>query len=47
VAIAVIGIAASSGTARLTMHGFHTAMLLTGALMCLGGAIGAALIRNS
>jgi len=46
VAIAVIGIAASGGTARLTMHGFHVSMLLTGALMCVGGAIGAVLIRN-
>jgi len=46
VAIAVIGIAASSGTARLTLHGFHVSMLLTAALMCAGGAIGAAFIRN-
>jgi EmrB/QacA subfamily drug resistance transporter len=46
VAIAVIGIAASGGTARLTMHGFHVAMLLTGGLMCVGGTIGAVLIRN-
>lgn len=45
-AIAVIGIAASSGTARLTEHGFHVAMLLTGALMCAGAAIGAVGIRN-
>jgi hypothetical protein len=45
-AIAVIGIAASSGTARLTDHGFHVAMLVTGALMCAGGVIGAAGIRN-
>jgi hypothetical protein len=46
IAIAVIGIAASGGTARLTLHGFHVSMLLTGALMCAGGVIGAALIRN-
>jgi hypothetical protein len=46
IAIAVIGIAASGGTAGLTMHGFHLAMLLTAVLMCIGGAIGAALIRN-
>ena len=46
VAIAVIGIAASGGTARLTIHGFHVSMLLTGGLMCVGGAIGAVLIRN-
>jgi EmrB/QacA subfamily drug resistance transporter len=46
VAIAVIGIAASSGTAGLTMHGFHVAMVLTAGLMCAGGLIGATLIRN-
>jgi EmrB/QacA subfamily drug resistance transporter len=46
VAIAIIGIAAASGTGHLTMHGFHTAMIATGALMCIGGAIGAVLIRN-
>jgi len=46
VAIAVIGIAASGGTAGLTMHGFHVAMLLTAGLMCAGGLIGATLIRN-
>ena len=45
-AIAVIGIAAASGTARLTAHGFHVAMLVTGMLMCAGGLIGAAGIRN-
>jgi EmrB/QacA subfamily drug resistance transporter len=45
-AIALIGIAASSGTARLTEHGFHIAMLVTGVLMCAGGAIGAVGIRN-
>ena len=45
-AIAVIGIAAASGTARLTEHGFHVAMLVTGALMCAGGVIGAVGIRN-
>jgi hypothetical protein len=46
-AIAVIGIAASSGTDRLTTHGFHIAMLVTAALMCGGGAIGAIGIRNA
>jgi predicted MFS family arabinose efflux permease len=46
IAIAVIGIAASSGTARLTEHGFHVAMLVTGGLMCAGGVIGAVGIRN-
>jgi hypothetical protein len=45
-AIAVIGIAAASGTARLTEHGFHVAMLVTGALMAVGGVIGAIGIRN-
>jgi hypothetical protein len=45
-AIALIGIAAASGTARLTEHGFHMAMLVTGALMCAGGVIGAVGIRN-
>lgn len=46
IAIAVIGIAAASGTAGLTLHGFRTSMLLTGGLMCVGGIIGATLIRN-
>jgi EmrB/QacA subfamily drug resistance transporter len=46
VAIAAIGIAASSGTARLTLHGFHVSMVLTAAVVCLGGAIGGALVRN-
>ena len=31
IAIAVIGIAAASGSTRLTEHGFHLAMLVTGA----------------
>jgi len=46
VAIAAIGLAASSGGHRLTAHGFHVAMLITGAVIALGGAIGAAGIRN-
>jgi EmrB/QacA subfamily drug resistance transporter len=46
VAIAVVGIAASSGTTHLTMHGFHVAMLVTGVLIVAGGAIGAVGIRN-
>ena len=46
VAIAVIGIAASGGTERLTTHGFHLSMLLTASLLCVGGVIGAAFIRN-
>ena len=45
-AIAVVGIAASSGAAKLTEHGFHVAMLVTGGLMCAGGVIGAGGIRN-
>jgi hypothetical protein len=38
--------AAANGTARLTEHGFHLAMLVTGALMCVGGVIGGVGIRN-
>ncbi len=45
-AIAVIGIAAASGSAHLTEHGFHVAMVVTGALMCVGGAIGGVGLRN-
>ena len=46
IAIAVIGIAAAGGTAHLTAHGFHLAMLVTGLLMVAGGVIGAVGIRN-
>jgi EmrB/QacA subfamily drug resistance transporter len=46
IAIAVVGIAASSGSTRLTEHGFHVAMVVTGALMCVGGAIGGVGLRN-
>jgi MFS family permease len=47
VAIAVVGIAAASGgTGGLTVHGFRVAMLITGVLICAGGAIGAVGIRN-
>jgi EmrB/QacA subfamily drug resistance transporter len=46
VAIAVVGIAAASGSGGLTASGFHTAMLITGLLICAGGAIGAVGIRN-
>ena len=46
VAIAVIGIAAASGTQHLTTHGFHLAMLVTGVLVCAGGVVGAVGIRN-
>ena len=45
-AIAVTGIAASSGSAGLTEQGFHEAMLFTGALLCAGGIIGAIWLRN-
>jgi EmrB/QacA subfamily drug resistance transporter len=46
VAIAVVGIAAAGGSDTLTTHGFHVAMLVTGVLVCAGGAIGAVGIRN-
>jgi len=46
VAIAAIGLAASGGAHKLTPHGFHVAMVIVGALICAGGAIGAACIRN-
>ena len=46
VAIAVVGIAAASGSGGLTTRGFHTAMLITGLLICAGGAIGAVGIVN-
>jgi hypothetical protein len=46
ISIAVIGIAAASGSTRLTAHGFHVAMLVTGLLMVAGGLIGGAGLRN-
>jgi EmrB/QacA subfamily drug resistance transporter len=46
VAIAAIGLAASGGAHKLTAHGFHVAMVIVGALICAGGAIGAVGIRN-
>jgi EmrB/QacA subfamily drug resistance transporter len=46
VAIAVVGIAAASGSDTLTTHGFHVAMLITGALVVAGGAVGAVGIVN-
>ncbi len=46
IAVAVVGLAASGGGNRLTAHGFHVAMLITGALIVAGGLIGAAGIRN-
>jgi EmrB/QacA subfamily drug resistance transporter len=45
-AVAVIGLAAAGGGNRLTVHGFHVAMLITGVLIVAGGVIGAAGIRN-
>jgi predicted MFS family arabinose efflux permease len=46
VAIAGVGLAASSHGHRLTEAGFHRAMLIVGALVCVGGAIGAVGLRN-
>ncbi|HEY3542647.1 MAG TPA: DHA2 family efflux MFS transporter permease subunit [Gaiellaceae bacterium] len=46
VAIAAIGLAASNGGHKLTAHGFHVAMLITGVVIAAGGAIGAAGIKN-
>jgi hypothetical protein len=43
----VIGIAASGGSDTLSAHGFQVAMLVTGALICVGGVIGGAGIRNA
>jgi hypothetical protein len=45
IAIAVIGIPASTN-GKLSVDGFHTAMAITGVLICLGGVIGAVGIRN-
>jgi MFS family permease len=46
VAIAGVGVAASGGTQRLTEHGFHLAMAIVAALLCLGGLVAALGIRN-
>ena len=46
IAIAVIGVVASGGGDRLTVAGFHDAMLVTAALLVAGGVIGAVGIRN-
>jgi hypothetical protein len=46
VAIAGVGLVASGNGSRLTEHGFHEAMLIVGALVCLGGVIGAVGLRN-
>jgi EmrB/QacA subfamily drug resistance transporter len=45
-AIAGVGIVASSGTSHLTAHGFHRAMLVVALLLIAGGVIGAVGIRN-
>ena len=45
IAIAAVGIAASSG-ANLSTQGFHRAVLIVAGLLAAGGAIGAAGIRN-
>ena len=45
IAIAAVGIAASSG-ANLSTQGFHRAMLIVAGLLAAGGAIGSAGIRN-
>jgi len=47
IAIAVVGLAAAGGGDRLSAHGFHLAMVITGALIAAGGVIGAAGIRNT
>jgi hypothetical protein len=47
IAIAVIGVAASGTTGALSTDGFHTAMLITGALLCVGGSIGGIGLRNA
>jgi EmrB/QacA subfamily drug resistance transporter len=46
VAIAVVGLAAATGSDGLSAHGFHVAMLITAFLIAGGGLIGAAGIRN-
>ena len=45
IAIAAVGIAASSG-ANLSTQGFHRAMFIVAGLLAAGGAVGAAGIRN-
>ncbi|MBV8257327.1 MAG: DHA2 family efflux MFS transporter permease subunit [Actinobacteria bacterium] len=46
VAIAVVGIAAASGTDHLSLHGYRVAMVVTAVLIGTGGVIGAIGIRN-
>jgi EmrB/QacA subfamily drug resistance transporter len=45
-AVAVLGIAASSGGDHLTARGFHVTMVVVAVLLVCGGLIGAAGIRN-
>jgi hypothetical protein len=47
VAIAVIGLLVANHGRGLTVHGFHESMLITAALVMVGGAIGAVGIRNA
>ena len=47
VAIAAVGIAAAGVTDHLSPHGFHRAVAIVALLLGLGGAVGAAGIRNS
>src|SRR5439155_22547327 len=44
--IALVGLAVANRANRLDAHGFHVAMLITAALVALGGVIGAIGIRN-
>ena len=46
VAIAAVGIAAAGVTDHLSPHGFHRAVAIVALLLGLGGAVGAAGIRN-
>jgi predicted MFS family arabinose efflux permease len=45
-AVAILGIAAAGGGDHLTTGGFHRTMLIVGVLLIVGGAIGAAGIRD-
>lgn len=45
-AVAVLGIVASGGDDRLTVHGFHVTMAVVAGLLVCGGLIGAFGIRN-
>ena len=45
-AVAILGIAASSGSTHLTERGFHHTMIAVACLLVLGGLVGAIGIRN-